>query len=99
MEPAERELKMENRELNMDDYLAMLRRRIKVILIPALLAPLAGFLISYMPLFPPKYTSSATILVEGQKLPDNYVTPVITSDFAQRVQTLSQQVISPSKLR
>jgi polysaccharide chain length determinant protein (PEP-CTERM system associated) len=89
----------ENRELNMDDYLAMLRRRIKVILIPALLAPLAGFLISYIPLFPPKYTSTATILVEGQKLPDNYVTPVITSDFAQRVQTLSQQVISPSKLR
>ncbi len=35
---------MENRELGMDDYLAMLRRRMKVILIPALLAPLAGFL-------------------------------------------------------
>ena len=28
----------ENRELTMDDYLAMLRRRFKVILIPALLA-------------------------------------------------------------
>ncbi len=37
----------ENRELTMDDYLAMLRRRLKVILIPALLAPLAGFLVSY----------------------------------------------------
>ena len=32
---------MQNRELTMDDYLAMLRRRMKVILIPALLAPLA----------------------------------------------------------
>ena len=42
---------MENRELTMDDYLAMLRRRMKVILVPALLAPLAGFLVSY--LFPP----------------------------------------------
>ena len=30
---------MENRELTMDDYLAMLRRRMKVILIPALLKP------------------------------------------------------------
>jgi len=38
---------IENRELTMDDYLAMLRRRAKVILIPALLAPLAGWLISY----------------------------------------------------
>src|SRR5438034_160018 len=38
---------IENRELTIDDYLAMLRRRVKVILIPALLAPVAGFLISY----------------------------------------------------
>ena len=33
---------IENRELSMDDYLAMLRRRLKVILIPALLAPSLG---------------------------------------------------------
>ena len=87
----------ENRELTMDDYLAMLRRRLKVILIPALLAPLAGFLVSYV--FPPKYTSQSTVLVEGQKVPDNYVQPVITADFTQRIQTLSQQVLSPSRLR
>ncbi len=87
----------ENRELTMDDYLAMLRRRLKVILIPALLAPLAGFLVSYV--FPPKYTSHSTVLVEGQKVPDTLVQSVITADFAQRIQTLSQQVLSPSRLR
>jgi polysaccharide chain length determinant protein (PEP-CTERM system associated) len=86
-----------NRELQMDDYLAMVRRRLKVILIPALVAPLAGFGISY--LLPPKYSSQSTVLVEGQKVPDNYVMPVITADFAQRVQTLSQEVLSPSRLR
>ncbi len=87
----------ENRELTMEDYLAMLRRRLKVILIPALLAPIAGFMVSYA--FSPKYTSQSTVLVEGQKVPDNYVAPVITSDFTQRVQTLSQEVVSPSRLR
>ncbi len=87
----------ENRELTMDDYLAMLQRRLKVILIPVLLAPLGGFMISYV--FSPKYTSQATVLVEGQKVPDSYVMPVITSDFTQRVQTLSQEVVSPSRLR
>ena len=46
---------MENRELTMDDYLAMFRRRAKLILIPALLAPLAGFGVSYF--FPAKYLS------------------------------------------
>jgi len=87
----------ENRELTMDDYLAMLRRRLKVILIPALLSPLAGFMVSYV--FPPKYTSQSTILVEGQKVPDNYVQPVITSDFIQRVQSLQERVRTTSKLR
>jgi uncharacterized protein involved in exopolysaccharide biosynthesis len=87
----------ENRELTMDDYLAMLRRRLKVILIPALLAPLAGFMVSYV--FPPKFTSQSTVLVEAQKVPDSYVQAVITSDFTQRIQTLSQQVLSPSRLR
>ncbi len=87
----------ENRELTMDDYLAMLRRRLKVILIPALLAPLAGFLVSYV--FPPKYTSQSTVLVESQKVPDSLVQSVITADFTQRIQTLSQQVLSPTRLR
>src|ERR1022692_1797575 len=88
---------MSDRELTMDDYLAMLRRRLKVILIPALVAPLAGFGISY--LLPPRYQTQSTVLVEGQKVPDNYVLPVITSDFAQRVQSLSQEVVSPNRLR
>jgi len=88
---------IENRELTMDDYLAMLRRRLKVILIPALLAPLAGFLVSYA--FPPKYTSQSLVLVEGQRVPDNYVKPVITSDFTQRIATLQQQVLSVNRLR
>src|ERR1035438_5543794 len=88
---------MSDRELTMDDYLAMLRRRLKVILIPALVAPLAGFLVSY--LLPPRYQTQSTVLVESQKVPDNYVLPVITSDFAQRVQSLSQEVVSPNRLR
>jgi polysaccharide chain length determinant protein (PEP-CTERM system associated) len=88
---------IENRELTMDDYLAMVRRRLKVILIPALLAPLAGFLVSYV--FPPKYTSQSLVLVEGQKVPDNYVQSVITADFTQRLSTMQQQVLAANRLR
>lgn len=88
---------IENRELTMDDYLAMVRRRLKIILIPALLAPLAGFLVSYA--FSPKYNSQALVLVEGQKVPDNYVQPVITSDFTQRLATMQQQVMAGNRLR
>jgi polysaccharide chain length determinant protein (PEP-CTERM system associated) len=87
----------ENRELTMDDYLAMVRRRLKVILIPALLAPLAGLLVSYG--FSPKYTSQSLVLVEGQKVPDNMVQPVITATFTQRIATMQQQVLATNRLR
>ncbi|HEY6073370.1 MAG TPA: Wzz/FepE/Etk N-terminal domain-containing protein, partial [Anaerolineales bacterium] len=74
-----------NRDLTMDDYLGMLRRRLWVILVPALIAPALGFGISY--LFEPKYTSSSTVLVEDQKVPTGYVKPVVTEDVMQRITT------------
>jgi polysaccharide chain length determinant protein (PEP-CTERM system associated) len=88
---------IENRELTMDDYLAMLRRRIKVILIPAILAPLVGFLISFA--IPPKYTSQSAILVEEQKVPEGYVKPVVTEDVTQRIASMQQQVMSRGRLQ
>ncbi len=88
---------IENRELTMDDYLAILRRRLKVILIPTLLAPLVGFAISYG--FSPKFTSSSTILVEDQKVPEGYVAPVVTDDLSNRIATLEQRALSAERLR
>jgi polysaccharide chain length determinant protein (PEP-CTERM system associated) len=88
---------IENRELKMDDYVAMLRRRAKMIIIPALLAPLAGFLVSYA--FPARYTSQSLILVEGQKVPENMVQPVVSEDLTARVVTLQEQVLSESRLQ
>jgi len=85
-----------NRELSMDDYLAMLRRRLKLILIPALLAPLAGFLVSYA--FTPKYTSQSLILVEEQKVPEGYVKPVVTEDISERIASMQEQVLSRTRL-
>src|SRR5260370_21333564 len=82
----------ENRELTMDDYLAMLRRRLKVILIPALLPPLAGFLVSYV--FPPKYTSSTLVLVEAPRGPDPYFQPGLPADFCQPGQPPAQPVLT-----
>jgi polysaccharide chain length determinant protein (PEP-CTERM system associated) len=88
---------IENRELSMDDYLAMLRRRMKVILIPALLAPLAGFLVSYV--FSPKYTSKSLVLIEAPKIPDVVVQQVFTEDLTQHIATIEQRVLRPSRLR
>ncbi len=88
---------IENRELTMDDYLAIVRRRLKVVLIPLLIAPLAGYLVSRG--FSPKYTSTSLVLVQGQKVPDNMVQPVITADFTQRIATMQTQVLAANRLR
>jgi polysaccharide chain length determinant protein (PEP-CTERM system associated) len=85
------------RELTLDDYMAMLRRRAKVILVPVVLAPLAGFLVSYA--FPSKYTSQSLILVEQQRVPEEMVKPAVTEDLTTRVATLQQQVLSQSRLQ
>ncbi|MBV9339263.1 MAG: lipopolysaccharide biosynthesis protein [Acidobacteria bacterium] len=88
---------IDKRELTMDDYLAMLRRRLKVIVIPALLVPVAGFLVSY--LFSPKYTSQSLVLVEQQKVAEGYVAPVVTQDLSNRITTLEQRAVSAERLR
>src|SRR5271163_566461 len=88
---------MIQREMNFDDYLSILRRRAKLILIPTLMAPLSGWLVSYA--FPPKYTSQSVVLVESQKVPTGIVKPVVTDDLMERVATLQQQVLSQSRLQ
>jgi len=86
-----------NREQGIDDYLAMARRRLKVFLIPLLPALLVGFLLSYA--FTPKYTSRSLVMVEGQRVPEGYVKPVVTDDLTQRIAMIQQQVLSHSRLK
>ncbi|MFZ0287238.1 MAG: Wzz/FepE/Etk N-terminal domain-containing protein [Terriglobales bacterium] len=86
-----------NRELTMDDYLAMLRRRLAIILLPVLLVPVAAYFLSYA--FTPRYTSQSLILVETQKVPEGYVQPVVTAGIDQRIATMQQQVLSENLLQ
>jgi polysaccharide biosynthesis transport protein len=69
----------------------------KVIMIPALLATLAGFLISYA--FPAKYTSQSLVLVEAPKIPDTVVQQVFNEDLTPHITTIQQRVLSPARLR
>ena len=69
----------------------------KVILIPALLAPLAGFLVSYG--FTAKYTSQSEVLVSPPRIPDAVVQSVFTEDLTQHITTIGQRVLSPALLR
>jgi protein tyrosine kinase modulator len=89
-----------NRELTMDDYKAMLKRRKKEILIPVVLLLLLGFLAYFIVLRKfAKYTSQAVVLVEAQKVPESMVKPVVQDDLSERINVLKAQAISNQEMR
>ena len=79
----------------MDDYMGMLRRQKWWIIIPAILAPVLGLLVSYA--VPAKFTSTSAVLVRGQEIQG--VAPIVTADLLQRIVTMEQQILSTGRLK
>ncbi len=80
----------------LSDYLAVLRRRRRLILMvgASLLAASAGVAF----LWPAVYRSTATILIEEQEIPPDLVRSAIATYVDQRIETIKQQVLSRSTL-
>jgi len=86
-----------HRQLSFEEYLEILRRRWWVILLPALVGCGGTFLVSLK--LPNRYTSRTLVLVEQQKVPDNYVKSVVTGDIAERLGTMQEQILSRTRLQ
>jgi polysaccharide chain length determinant protein (PEP-CTERM system associated) len=86
-----------HRQLRPNEYWQILKRRGWIVLIPALLMPFVGLAISY--LIPPQYVSQTTVLIDQQKVPDDYVKPVVTADLDNRLATMKEQILSRSRLQ
>ena len=83
-------------QMKFEDYAQILRRRIWWIVIPALLFVVGGFvLIRFLPRY---YVANTLVLVEGQKIPSNYVESTVTSEVERRLQTIQEEVMSRSRL-
>jgi protein tyrosine kinase modulator len=80
----------------LDEYWAMVVRRRWWILGPLFLGWLIVFASAWI--IPPKYTSETVILVEQQKVPQQFVLPNVQVDLAERLQSITQQVLSRSRL-
>src|SRR5258708_33538768 len=85
------------REFSFEDWLAALRRRRRLIIIPALLGAAAGYLLSRV--LPVRYTSHTMVLVEEPVVPDNYVKPVVSEDLNQRLASMQGQILSRTRLQ
>ncbi len=80
----------------LDEYWAMVVRRRWWILGPLFLGWLIVFASAWI--IPPKYTSESVILVEQQKVPQQFVLPNVQVDLEERLQSITQQVLSRSRL-
>src|SRR5215467_144176 len=67
------------------------------IFLGTVLFSLAGF--TFVLLMPDHFKATTTILVDPQKVSEKYVSPTVSSDPGQRLTTITQQVLSATRLQ
>jgi len=82
---------------SLNDYWAVMRRRRWWILLPLSVCWLVVWVVSW--LLPPTYQSDALILIEQQKVPEQYVVPNVSVSLQERLQSMTQQILSRTRLQ
>ena len=90
------EFQQQTATLRPDQLLEIIIRRRWLILIPLCLALTTGFF--YTLRAPKTYMATTTILIQPQKVPTDYVQSIVSSDSQQRINTISQQILSRTNL-
>jgi len=79
------------------DCVKVLKQHLHLVFLSSLLLAILG--IVGVSLLPNIYRATTTILVDPQKIPERYVASTITTDPNARLNTLTQQVLSDSRLQ
>jgi polysaccharide chain length determinant protein (PEP-CTERM system associated) len=82
---------------SMGDYWAIAIRRRWWVLVPLFLCWLTVWSVGW--LLPATYQSDALILVEQQKIPEQYVVPNVNISLQDRLQSMTQQILSRTRLQ
>src|SRR6185436_6908548 len=86
-----------NIELSPAHYLQVLLHRKWTVGIIAVVVSAATVIITAR--LPNIFTSETVILVDPQKVPENYVKATVTGDVRNRLGTLTQQILSATRLQ
>lgn len=81
---------------NLAQYAGMLWHRRWFVLGPAFIVWLAALMTGFA--VSPKYRSETVILVEESRVPQQYVVPNVGSELQERLQSLTQQILSRTRL-
>ena len=87
---------MEEEFKGLGDYLAILGRRKKELIFPALVILMIAIALAAG--LPSVYRSEATILIEQQEIPTDLVRSTVTSYAGERIQIISQKVMTTDNL-
>jgi succinoglycan biosynthesis transport protein ExoP len=82
--------------LNLPHLIGVVRRRHMMFLLPLLAGWLLVWGVSWM--LPSRYRSSTQILVEQPTMPKDYVTPNVSDDTQDRLESTTQQILSRARL-
>ncbi len=85
-----------HREMTMRDYLVIFKRRFWLILASTILV--LGIATGTSYLLPLEYVSQTLVIVEQQKVPENYVKPVVDEDLGARLASMKEQILSRSRI-
>lgn len=91
------QLRPRNPPVPLQHRLAVLKPHGHGIVMASLLLAIGGIVV--VSLLPNVYRATTTILVDPQKIPEKYVSSTITTDPNARMNTLTQQVLSASRLQ
>jgi polysaccharide chain length determinant protein (PEP-CTERM system associated) len=83
--------------LNLQRYLGTARRRYLHFLIPMFVGWLVVWGSSWV--LPERYKSGTLILVEQPIMPKDYVTPNVNDDLQERLQSITEQILSRTRLQ
>jgi len=85
-----------NKPKNFNYYLNLFKSKKYLWAIPIILISIVSLFMAFM--LPPVYESKATILIEEQQIPPDFVRTTVTGFADQRIQSITQQILSRTKL-
>jgi len=86
-----------HRELTVQDYAGILKRRLWLILTLGIVFMGIGYGVSHFAT--PRYVSQTLVLIEQQRVPEEYVKPVVSEDLDERLASMKEQILSRSRLQ
>jgi polysaccharide chain length determinant protein (PEP-CTERM system associated) len=85
-----------HRDLTMQDYMDILKRRIWLVLASTIICLVTSLTVCHF--LPPQYISQTLVLIEQQKVPEDYVKPVVNEDLNSRLASMKEQILSRSRI-